>query len=194
MYSWVRKLKDPFVVNEVTQKAALATLKAAKRRSGWPETIGLRGGAPGVKRAKSEAVPSKQSIIGRFEGNDSELLISVYNGELTIVKRGPSDIHVNRSKVADDTRTISTGEALEKSDFGGEEEVFKKFWLRGGIGENEIEVDNYRIENPARSPTHSSKLIGVVLYHFLNDNGVEKVKVILSKFLNQRIMPKISDF
>ena len=182
MFSSKRKLKDPFVITEVTKKAALGTLQAAKRRSGLPESIGLQGGAPEAKITKSEPIASKRSIIGRFVGNDSELLISVYNSELTIVIRSDNnECRVNRAQVAQVTGTMSKGEAIEKSDYG-EQEVFKKFWLQGGIGENEIEIANYRIENPHLPPNHSSKLIGVTLYNFVNDNGVEKVKVSLCEF------------
>ena len=182
MFSSKRKLKDPFVITEVTKKAALGTLKAAKRRSGWPESIGLQGGAPEAKITKSEPVPSKRSIIGRFVGNESELLISFYDSELTIVIRSDHSVcKVNRARVVQVNGTVSKGEAREISDYG-EQEVFKQLWLRGGIGENEIEIANYCIENPHLPPNHSSKLIGVTLFNFLNDNGVEKVKVSLCEF------------
>jgi hypothetical protein len=189
MSSANRKLKDPFILNDITKKAALATCNAAKRKSGLPDSFGLKVGAMEAKRAKSQAVPSNRSIMGRFKGNDSELLISVYKSELTIVKRSESEVvSVSRTRVHQESRTMSTGEAVEASDFS-EEEVFKKFWLRGGIGENEIEVENYRIENPHLAPTHPSKLIGVSLFNFLNDNGVEKVEVILLNFQNSAIIP-----
>ena len=45
-HSWLRKLRDPFVYNETTQAAAIATETKAKakseRRGGWQHFIGLK--------------------------------------------------------------------------------------------------------------------------------------------------------
>jgi hypothetical protein len=123
---------------------------------------------------------SKSSIFGRFKDETSELLISYQSGELTLVRRSEgSKAIVNRTKVTQDTRHISTGQTIEKGEFK-EEEVFKKFWLRSGPGENEIEIEEFQIEHPEQSPSHSSKLVGILVYNFLIENAVEKVKVIVN--------------
>jgi hypothetical protein len=179
-HSLLRKLRDPFVYNKITQAAAIATVKSA-RRGGWQPAIGLKGGAPVELREMEE---SKCAFFGRYVESELELLISYYAEELTIVRRSEvdSDIKVNRTKIVQDTRFISSGEAVEKGEFT-EEQVFKKYFLRGGPGENEIEIADYRIEKPELTPTHSSKLISITLFKFLNDNGIEKVKVLIIKIV-----------
>jgi hypothetical protein len=182
-HSWLRKLRDPFVYNETTQAAAIATETKAKakseRRGGWQHFIGLKGGAPD-KQKEMEA--SKCSIFGKYEEGESELLISIHGGDLTIVRRSKddSDIILNRTKIEQDSWRKSSGEAVEKGEFT-EAEVFKTYLLSGGPGENEIEVVEYRIEKPELRPAHSSKLISVTVYKFLNENGTEKVKVLFNR-------------
>lgn len=172
--SWQRKLQDPFVYNKTTIAAAIATKANSARRGGWRPFIGLRGGCEG------EMEVSKCAIHGRYKGGETEIQISYHNEELTIVRRSKGDriIVVNRTKIVQDTRVSSSGETVEKGE-NSEEEVFKKFTLCGGPGENHIEVEEFRIEKPELRPQHASKLVNVTLYKFMNDNGTEKLKVMV---------------
>ena len=181
--SQMRKLANPFVFNRVTAKAAEATLKAAKKRRGaWPDFSGLCGGAPESKTVRRETpVMSKEWISGRFEGQEagikSELFISHHKGEITIVRKSEAYEKVSRFRIELDVKTTdSRGETVEMGDFSPQQDVFKKIWMRGGK-ENSMEIEEYVIRNPSLAPTHSSKLVGVTHFSFLNDNGVEKVKV-----------------
>ena len=175
--SWLRKLRDPFVYNKTTKAAAIATKANTARRGGWKPFVGLRGGSKGELK---EIEVSKCAIYGRYKAGGTEIQISYHNEELTIVRRTEADrnIVVNRTKISQDRRVSSSGETVEKGELS-EEEVYKKFTLCGGPGENHIEVEEYRIEKPELRPQHASKLVNVKLYKFLNDNGTEKLKVII---------------
>ena len=128
---------------------------------------------------KNQTEVSKKWIMGKFvnEKEQLELLISYSCGDLTIRKKQKSEVmKVNRVSVMRDSGTNSSGEHVEVGEFS-DKEVFKKYYMRGGRGENEVEIEEYRIENPQYRPTHSSKLLGVQVFKFVNVEGVEKVKV-----------------
>ena len=192
--SALRKLQNPFLCNDLTRKAALATLKASKRsRGGWNNFIGLRGGAP----PESGMKVSTQPIKGHYEGSHSDLTISFHDSELTFVNRFENRVPTLNFKakmVLEPNQANSLGEAVEKSVFI-DEEVYKKIWTRGGVGENEVEINEFRLEAPHLPATHSSKLIGSILYQFRNDNGVEKVEVIFSNlYIHNYFLCGISDY
>ena len=74
----------------------------------------------------------------------------------------------------------SEGECVEMSDII-EEEVYKRYTSRGGLGENEIEVEEFTVDKPWLRPAHGDKLIGVLTYKFINQEGIEKMQVIITK-------------
>ena len=173
--SGLRKLRDPFVYNDETRAAAKGTLKGS--RGGWPPFPGLRGGAPPVHL---EARASCLRIMGRFNDDNSELLVSKHGDELTIVRRNNvnNNFILNRVNLVDDSGTNSSGENVELGEFVNED-VFKRYYLRAGKDQNEIEVEEFRINRPELRATHSSKLMGALLLKFILDNGIEKLQVIM---------------
>ena len=125
-------------------------------------------------------VPSKQFIMGRYVNeNESgkELLISYLNTEVTLVWRSGRHTQVNRVKVEQSyDYTTSSGVAVEISDFLEGVEVYKNFYLRGGSGENQIEIEEFHIKESHLRPDHSSKLVGIKLLKFqtkMNKHVVE---------------------
>ena len=121
-------------------------------------------------------------IWGNYENEDTKesTEVSVRKGTLTIVKRGRNEVKVNRVSLSPYSRTVSEGECIERSDII-EEEVYKKYTSRGGPGENHIEVEEFIIEKPWLRPAHGDKLIGVLTYQFINQEGIEKLQVIITK-------------
>ena len=72
-----------------------------------------------------------------------KLVISYKAADLTIRKKHKSE----GLKVVQDSRTNLSRGNVEVGEFS-DEEVFKKFYMRGGREENEVETEEYRIENP----------------------------------------------
>ena len=119
-------------------------------------------------------------IMGRFNDDNSELLVSKHGDELTIVRRNNvnNNFILNRVNLVDDSGTTSSGENVELGEFVNED-VFKRYYLRAGKDLNEIEVEEFRIDRPELRPTHSSKLMGALLLKFIWENGIEKLQVIM---------------
>lgn len=129
--------------------------------------------------------PQKVSLCciwGNYENEDinESTEVSVRKGTLTIVKRRRNEVKVNRVSMSPYSRTVSEGECIEMSDII-EEEVYKKYTSRGGPGENQIEVEEFTIEKPWLRPAHGDKLIGVLTYQFINQEGIEKMQVIITR-------------
>ena len=112
------------------------------------------------------------------EGHDDSLEIAVRKMELTLVRRIDDErtIEVSRVPLTEHSRTVSVGECVEEGIFL-KEEVYKKFTTRGGVGENTIEIEEFRIEKPWLKPDHQSKLVGVQIMNFINVKGREKLQV-----------------
>ena len=114
------------------------------------------------------------------EDNNESTEVSVRKGTLTIVRRRRNEVNVRRVPMSPYSRTVSEGECVEMSDII-EEEVYKRYTSRGGLGENEIEVEEFTVDKPWLRPAHGDKLIGVLTYKFINQEGIEKIQVIITK-------------
>ena len=132
-----------------------------------------------MKKAE-EVYVSFLCVWGKFvcEGHDDSLEIAVRKMELTLVRRIDDErtIEVSRVPLTEHSRTVSVGECVEEGIFL-KEEVYKKFTTRGGVGENTIEIEEFRIEKPWLKPDHQSKLVGVQIMNFINVKGREKLQV-----------------
>lgn len=140
---------------------------------------------------------SKSSVFGRFTNvkKDVELIFSYKDSTLTIVERSinkiPQSVSVCRAKVSQITQTLSKGECIEKSSFSSSSSnyVYKFVQINSGrrdnglrsTDENNITVDEYRLENPHKQLSCSEKLIGYTVYEFVLLKQKEKVEV--SKFI-----------
>ena len=124
---------------------------------------------------------SNCSIMGTYINEEKAEIVEISNkkGLLTIVKRMEKEalVMVNRVNLEEHSNTIYNGECVEKSDFIPED-VYKKYTSRCGKGENEIEIEEFRIGKPELRPSHYSKLIGVMLLCFIRDQGIEKLKIL----------------
>ena len=97
-----------------------------------------------------EDVVSNRNIFGRFVNvaEDEEIFVSVKSEILTIVHRTinqlPQKVQVIKCDLADLTSEIKTSYIVERSSIL-EEDVYKKITLRGGHGENRIEVMEFKL-------------------------------------------------
>ena len=135
-----------------------------------------------------EDVVSNRNIFGRFVNLevDEEIFVSVKQEILTIVVRSinqlPQKVHVSRCDLAELTKDIKTSDIVEGSSIL-EEDVYKKITLRGGYGENRIEIMEFRLCSDMKKEhlklDHQEFLYGLVTYFFVEIDGKQFIKVCL---------------
>ena len=123
-----------------------------------------------------EDTVSKQSIFGRFVNydEDEEIFVSVKEEVLTILHRTiiqlPQKYQVIKCDLSDLTSEIKTSYIVESSSLL-EEDVYKKITLRGGPGENRIEILEFKLCNDKRKEhlklDDQEFLYGLITYFFI---------------------------
>ena len=144
-----------------------------------------------------EDLVSKQNIFGRFVNydEDEEIFVSVKTEILEIVHRSinevPQKVHVIKCELSDFTTEIKTSYNVEGSSIL-KEDVYKKITLRGGLGENRIEIMEYKLCSDPRKEhlklDHQEFLYGLVTYFFVEIEGKQCIKV---RFVKQIILSNI---
>ena len=131
-------------------------------------------------------VVSNRNIFGRFVNvpEDEEVFVSVKTDILTIVHRTinqlPQKYQVIKCDLADLTSEIKTSCIVERSSIL-EEDVYKKISLRGGNGENRIEILEFTLCSDERKEhlkiDHQEFMSGLVTYFFVEIDGKQFIKV-----------------
>ena len=141
-----------------------------------------------------EKQSSRSSFYGKFTNNkmDKELIFSYKSSTLTIVERSiislPQSIAVFRACVDQISQSFTMGECVEKGSFSSNY-VYKAVKINSGRRdngfrykeENNITIEEFKLQNPHKSLTHTEKQIGYTMYDFVLIKKKEKVEV--SRFI-----------
>ena len=129
---------------------------------------------------------SRRNIFGRYVNyqDDEEVFVSVKKEVLTIVHRSienlPQKVHVIHCDLVNLTDDIKTSWIVEKSSIL-DEDVYKKISTRAGIGENRIEIQEFRLCKDIRKEhlrlDHGEFQYGLVTYFFVEIQGEQYIKV-----------------
>ena len=135
---------------------------------------------------------SRSNIYGKYVNYDldQEIFVSVKSGVLEIVHRSierePQEIHVIKCDLNHLTTYIKFSETVEKSSIS-DADVYKTIKVRGGPGENSIEILEYRLcEDKSLEHLkidHGVFLTGLVSYSFVDIGNIQHIKVLRYFFI-----------